>query len=128
MGASQGEAGYLAMGTIKLIIGLVAIVAVIIACAQVIPPEMANVSFQDDLKEVAVLGSSNSFKTDDDLRLAVLNKAKARDIAITPEQVTIQRIGQSGLSGVYVAVDYSVPVSLPGYSLVLHFTPNSGNK
>ncbi|MGA9980532.1 MAG: hypothetical protein WBQ08_18070 [Candidatus Sulfotelmatobacter sp.] len=116
------------MGTVKLIIGLALIVAAIIACAQVVPPEMTNLSFQDDLKEVAVLGTSNQFKTDDDLRLAVLNKAKARDIAITPEQVTIQRMGQSGLSGVYVAVDYSVPVSLPGYPLVLHFTPNSGNK
>jgi hypothetical protein len=116
------------MGTVKLIIGLALIVGAIIAGAQIIPPEMANLSFQDDLKEVAVLGSSNSFKTDDDLRLAVLNKAKARDIAITPEQVTIQRIGQSGLSGVYVAVDYSVPVNLPGYSLVLHFDPSSENK
>ena len=116
------------MGAIKLIIGVVLIVGAVIACAQVIPPEMANLSFQDDLKEVAVLGGSNQFKTDDDLRLAVLNKAKAREIEITPEQVTIQRIGQSGLSGVYVAVDYSVPVNLPGYSLVLHFNPNSGNK
>jgi hypothetical protein len=116
------------MGTVKLIIGLALIVAAIVAGSEIIPPEMANLSFQDDLKEVAVLGGSNSFKTDDDLRLAVLNKAKARDIAITPEQVTIQRIGSSGLSGVYVAVDYSVPVNLPGYSLVLHFDPNSGNK
>lgn len=116
------------MGTVKLIIGVALIVAAIIACAQVVPPEMTNLSFQDDLKEVAVLGTSNQFKTDDDLRLAVLNKAKAREIAITPEQVTIQRMGQSGLSGVYVAVDYSVPVSLPGYSFVLHFTPNSENK
>jgi hypothetical protein len=116
------------MGTIKLIIGFVAIVAAIIACVQVVPPEMTNISFQDDLKEVAVLGGSNQFKTDDDLRLAVLNKAKARSIALTPEQVTIQRMGQPGLSGVYVAVDYSVPVSLPGYSFSLHFTPNSGNQ
>ena len=29
---------------------------------------------------------------------------------------------------VYVAADYSVPVSLPGYSFKLHFTPSSGNK
>jgi hypothetical protein len=29
---------------------------------------------------------------------------------------------------VYVAADYSVPVTLPGYSLTLHFTPSSGNR
>ena len=116
------------MGMIKLIIGLVAIVGAIIACVQVAPPEMANLSFQEDLKEVAALGSSNANRTDDDLRLAVLNKAKAHEIALTPEQVTIQRMGSPGLAGVYVSVDYSVPVNLPGYSFVLHFTPNSGNK
>jgi hypothetical protein len=116
------------MGTIKLIIGFVAIVGAIIACVQVFPPEMTNMSFQDDLKEVAVLGASNANKTDDDLRLAVLNKAREHEIALTPEQVTIQRFGSPGLAGVYVAVDYSVPINLPGYSFVLHFTPNSGNK
>ena len=116
------------MGTIKMIIGLVCIVGAIIACIQVVPPEMTNVSFQDDLKEVAVLGSANVNKTDDDLRLAVLNKAKAREIPITPEQVTIQHFGTVGTAGVYVSVDYTVPVSLPGYSFTLHFTPNSGNK
>jgi hypothetical protein len=116
------------MGAIKMILGLVVIVGAIIACAQIIPPEMSNISFQEDLKEVAALGTASQTRTDDDLRVAVLNKAKAHDIALTPEQVTIQRMGGSGMGGVYVAADYSVPVSLPGYSLVLHFTPNSGNK
>ncbi|HLW86483.1 MAG TPA: hypothetical protein VKR60_14805 [Candidatus Sulfotelmatobacter sp.] len=116
------------MGTFKLILGIAAMVAAIIACVQVIPPEMANFQFQDDLKEVAVLGGSNPNKTDEDLRNAVLLKAKAHDIALTPEQVSVQRIGQPGLAGVYLQADYSVPVNLPGYSLTLHFTPNSGNR
>jgi hypothetical protein len=116
------------MGTFKLILGIVVIVAAVIVCAQVIPPEMTYLSFQEDLKEVSVIGSTNYNKTDDDLRLAVLNKARAHDLAITPEQVTVQRIGQAGLSGVFVQVDYTVPVNLPGYSFELHFTPNSGNK
>ena len=116
------------MGTVKLIVGLVVIVAAVIACAQIIPPEMANFQFQDDLKEVAMMGSSSPNKSDDDLRNAVLSKAKSHDIALTPEQVTIQRIGTPGIGGVYVAVDYNIPVNLPGYSFSLHFTPNSGNK
>jgi hypothetical protein len=40
----------------------------------------------------------------------------------------VTRIGTPGAPAVYVGADYSVPVSLPGYSLVLHFTPSSGNK
>jgi hypothetical protein len=31
-------------------------------------------------------------------------------------------------SVVYVAVDYSVGINLPGYSFNMHFTPDSGNK
>jgi hypothetical protein len=29
---------------------------------------------------------------------------------------------------VYVGVDYTVQVSLPGYTFNMHFTPSSGNK
>jgi len=29
---------------------------------------------------------------------------------------------------VYVAADYTVPVTLPGYEFTLHFNPSSGNK
>ena len=45
-----------------------------------------------------------------------------------PGSVTVQRIGTPGAPAVYVAADYSVPVSLPGYSFTLHFTPSSGNR
>ena len=47
---------------------------------------------------------------------------------LAPEQITVQRIGTPGAPAVFVAADYSVPVSLPGYSFVLHFTPSSGNR
>lgn len=116
------------MGTIKMIIGIVAILAAIIACAQVAPPEVSNLSFQEDLKEIAVLGSANQNKTEDDLRVAVMNKARDHNIPLNPDQITIQRIGSAGMTGVYIGVDYTVQVNLPGYSFVLHFTPNSGNK
>jgi hypothetical protein len=47
---------------------------------------------------------------------------------LTPAQVTVQHIDTPGAPAVYVAADYSVPISLPGYSFTLHFTPSSGNK
>jgi hypothetical protein len=117
-----------AMGTIKLILGFAVVVGVIIAGTQVIPPELANYSFQDDLRQVAVAAGANPNKTDEDLRSAVLNKAKEHDIQLEPRQVTVQRITTPGLSAAYLAADYSVPVNLPGYSFDLHFTPSSGNK
>ena len=118
----------LAMGTIKLILGFAVVVGVIIAGSQVVPHELANYSFQDDLRQVAMAAGGNPNKTDEDLRNAVVTRAKEHDIQLEPRQVTVQRINTPGLSAAYVAADYSVPVNLPGYSFDLHFTPSSGNK
>ena len=116
------------MGTIKAIVGILVIVGIIYGGFQVIPPELGNYAFQDDLKNIAMIGGANPRQTDQDLRDAVLKKAKERDIPLTPEHVTIQRIGTPGALAVYVAADYTVPVSLPGYSFEMHFTPTSGNR
>jgi hypothetical protein len=58
----------------------------------------------------------------------VIKKAQDRQITLAPESVTVTRVGTVGAPAVYLAADYSVPVSLPGYTLNLHFTPSSGNK
>ena len=116
------------MGTLKAITGILAIVAAIYALFQIVPPELANYSFQDDLKNVAMLGGSNPHTTDQELIDQVVKKAQDHQITLAPEAVTVQRIGTPGAPAVYVAADYSVPVSLPGYSFTLHFTPSSGNK
>ena len=116
------------MGTIKAIIGFLAIIFVVYAGFQVIPPEVTNYSFQDDLRSIAMVGSSNPHQTDQDLLNAVIKKAQEHEITLTPEQVTVQRVGTPGLMAVYVAADYNVPINLPGYSFSLHFTPSSGNK
>jgi hypothetical protein len=116
------------MGTLKAIVGFLAVIGVFYAAFQIVPPEMNNYSFQDDLRQVAMMAGANPRETDDDVRTSVLTKAKSHDINLTPEQVTVTRIGTPGAPAVYVAADYSVPVSLPGYDLTLHFTPSSGNK
>ena len=116
------------MGTVKAIIGILAIVACIYALFQIVPPELSNYSFQDDLRTVAMMGGSNPRTTDQQLIDSVILKAKDHEITLAPESVTVQRIGTPGSLAVYIAADYSVPVTLPGYSFVLHFTPSSGNK
>lgn len=116
------------MGTAKALFGFLAIVAVIYACFQIIPPELTNYSFQDDLRDIAMVGGANPHTSDQDLVNSVIKKAQDHQITLAPEQVTIQRIGTPGAPAVYVAADYSVPVTLPGYSFTLHFTPSSGNR
>ena len=116
------------MGTVKAIIGFLAIIGVVYCGFQIIPPELTNYSFQDDLRNIAMVGGANPHQTDQELVDAVMKKAREHDITLAPEQVTIQRIGSPGAPAVYVAADYNVPVSLPGYSFTLHFTPSSGNR
>jgi hypothetical protein len=116
------------MGTVKAVVGFLVIVGAMYAGFQIIPPELANYSFQDDLRNVAMVGGSNPRTTDQELLDSIIKKAQEHQIALTPEHVTVQRIGTPGALAVYVAADYSVPVSLPGFSFNLHFTPSSGNK
>ena len=116
------------MGTVKAIVGFLVIVACVYAGFQIIPPELTNYSFTDDLRNVAMVGGSNPHQTDQDLIDAIMKKAQEHEIPLTPEHITVKRIGTPGAPAVYVAVEYSVPVSLPGYSFVLHFNPSSGNK
>jgi hypothetical protein len=116
------------MGTIKAVIGFLVIIGLVYSAFQVVPPELNNYSFQDDLRNVAMLGGANPHTTDQQLLDEVVKKAQERGITLAPEQVTVQRIGTPGAPAVYLAADYSIPVNLPGYSFILHFTPSSGNK
>lgn len=116
------------MGTIKLITGLLVIVAVVLSLFQIAPPILANYSFQDDLKTIALIDGTNAQKTEEDVRNDVLRKAREHELPVDAKQVTVQRINTPGLAAVYVAVDYAVTINLPAYSFDMRFTPNSGNK
>src|SRR6202140_535006 len=125
---SPGKSRSWDMGTFKATVGFLVIIGAIYVGLQIIPPELSNYSFQDDLRDVAMAGGANSRTTDQQLIEAVIKKGQEHQIVLTSENVTVQHIGTPGLNAVYVAADYSVPVSLPGYSFALHFTPSSGNK
>jgi hypothetical protein len=116
------------MATIKALSGFLAIIFVVVACFEVAPPMMANYSFTDDLRNVALMDSGNFQKTEEDVRNDVMRKVKEQNLPIEPKQITVQRINTPGMSAIYVAADYSVTVSLPFYSFDMHFNPNSGNK
>jgi hypothetical protein len=116
------------MGTLKAIGGFLVLVFVVVALFEVAPPLMANYSFQDDLRQVSMMDGAAYQKTEDDVRNDVMRKVQEHELPIQPKQVTVQRIGSPGMMAVYVAVDYTVTVNLPGYSFDMHFNPTSGNK
>ncbi len=116
------------MGTFKAFFGFLVIIGALYAGFQIVPPELTNYSFQDDLRNVAMVGGANPRTTDQELVDTIIKKAQEHQITLVPENVTVQRIGTPGVNAVYVAADYNVPVSLPGFNFKLHFTPSSGNK
>ena len=116
------------MGTLKALFGILVIAGSIYAGFAIIPPELGNYAFTDDLHDIAMMGGANPHQTEQEIVESVMRKAKEHDIPLTRDHITVQRIGTPGISAVYVAADYSVPVNLPGYSFTLHFTPSSGNK
>jgi len=93
--------------------------------------EVANLELQEDLHDMANqssfrFGNVASTRSDDDYREAVVRKASEYDITLKPSQVTVRR-PDTGTT-LYLAADYSVPVNLPRYSFVLHFSPASDKK
>jgi hypothetical protein len=126
--ASTPEPTGWGMDTIKAVFGIVAIVAVIYGAVEIIPPEMVNYSFQDDLRNISMMAGGNPHESDQDIVASVVKKAHEHQLTLTPEQVTVQRIGTPGAPAVFVAADYIVPIDLQVYQFTLHFTPSSGNK
>ena len=116
------------MGTVKALFGFLVFVGLIYCGFQIIPPELSNYSFQDDLHQIAMVGGANPHETDQEIIDSIVKKASDHQITLAPEQITVQRIGTPGAPAVYVAAEYSVPITLPGYSFTLHFTPSSGNR
>jgi hypothetical protein len=55
----------------------------------------------------------------------VVSQAQALGLPVKPENVRLDRLAPDG-SLKEIAVHYSVTVSLPGYSVDLHFNPQAG--
>ena len=110
------------MEKLKALIGILVIVGGFYYGWNMIPPYFHNLQFQDDLDDVARVATYNS-RTDDELKQAVIKKAKARDILLKEDQITITRIA----SGVAISVKYRVHVEMIGHQADLDFTANSRN-
>jgi hypothetical protein len=94
---------------------------------KIVPPFFSNYELEDAIKTEA-LQSTYSARTEDDVRETIIKQARNYDIALTPKQVHVSRVGGFGNGSLTIEADYSVPVDLPGYSTSLEFHPSSKNK
>ncbi len=102
-------------------------VLVVILCFKLIPPYFSNYEFEDSIKNEALQASYGS-RSEDDIREAVIKEARQYDIQLTSKQVRVTRTGTSGTGTLTIEAQYSVPVSLPGYTTTLDFHPSSSNR
>ncbi|MBZ5549815.1 MAG: hypothetical protein LAO22_17960 [Acidobacteriia bacterium] len=113
----------------KYVFVIAVAVAAIFVAWQFAAPELANVEFQDDLHDLSSQASSRigltTPKSDEELRNIIILKAARYDIELEPKQVTVKRSGSDQALVFFLAVDYTVPINLPGYSVTLHFAPTS---
>jgi len=115
------------MGTLKMIAGFALIVVVAIVGLKIIPPYFSNYEFEDAIKNEA-LQSTYSTRSEEDIRDAIVKRARDFDIQLTSKQVRVSKSGSNGNGSLSIEADYSVPVDLPGYSTTLDFHPSTKNK
>ena len=115
------------MGSLKLIVGLFSIVAVVYLLAELAPPYMSNYQFEDALKTEAQMSTYNN-KSEDAIRDEVYKRAQDLDVPIVREHIRVQRGGVIGNGSVTIEAPYTVHVDLPGYPLDLNFDPTTRNK
>jgi len=115
------------MAKLRLILGFGAFALVALVAFKLIPPFFSNYELEDAIKNEA-LQSTYTTRSEDDVRESVIKHARNYDIALTPKQVRVSRVGGFGQGTLFIEADYSVPVELPGYSTTLTFHPSSQNK
>jgi len=120
------------MRNLTITLGVAALLLVLVTGWQVGACELANVEFQDDMQDIASqvgtrIGLAQMTK-DEELRDAVIRKAKEYGIELDPNQVTVQHSGSGVSATVSLSAEYSALIKLPGLTFRLHLTPSTGSK
>lgn len=113
----------------RYVFWITVVLGVIFVAYQFAAPELANIEFQDDLHDFSTQMSSRigltSPRSDEELRQIIIRRAEKYDIMLEPKQVTVKRSGTDQAPVFFLAVDYTVTINLPGYTVILHYSPTS---
>lgn len=110
------------MKTVKALIGLGVLVAAIYLGWNLIPPYFNDYKLEGAIADEARI-NTYSVKTEEAMRETVVEKAKAFDIHLTTDNVTVTR----GSGTVAIDVNYVVHLDLPVHPVDLTFHTSSTN-
>jgi hypothetical protein len=111
------------MGKLKGLIFLAIVAAGFYVAWNMVPPYFNNYKLQDDLDDIARRNSYTQ-TNEDGVKEIVITKAKADDVTLNAEQVTVTR----GPEGLGISVHYRVHLDMVVRPVDLDFTANSMNK
>ena len=107
----------------RIAAGVVVLAALAYFAAIFSPIYFHNLELQTYVAELAQ-AAENRGKSDDLLRTWVLDKASGLELPVKADNVRIERRGD----GLRIDVRYFVRVTLPGYTVDLHFYPGAGSR
>jgi hypothetical protein len=110
-------------GTIKAILTVAFLVAVIYAGIKIIPVYVNSYELDDYIRQQNPFWVTQHASADA-IRNNILAKAQDLGLPVSAEQVQVS----AGGGRVAVNLDYTVPVDLKVYVLNLHFTPSAENR
>jgi hypothetical protein len=111
------------MGKLKGLIFLGIVAAGVYVGWNMIPPYFNNYQLQDDLDDIARRNSYTQ-TNEDGVKQIVITKAKADDVTLKEENITVTR----GADGLGISVHYRVHLDMVVRPVDLDFTANSMNK
>ena len=107
----------------RIAAGVVVLAALAYFAALFAPIYFHNLELQTYVAELAQ-SAENRGKSDDLLRTWVLEKASWLELPVKADNVRIERRGEE----LRIDVRYFVRVTLPGYTVDLHFYPGAGSR
>jgi hypothetical protein len=110
-------------------LGLAMVLLVGVAAWQITAAYLANSELQSDMNDLAAQNSAriglSPIASEEELRDAVISKAKEHGIQLQPEQMRVHRTLTPGMLGISLAADYAAPVNLLVFSFSIRFAPSS---
>jgi hypothetical protein len=111
------------MKEFKSIFGLLIILVGSFVLYKIVPAYWGDFRLGRLLEEQSMIYTYNG-KSDQEIAMAIAQKASDMDIPLSPEQVRVKR----GFADLAITAEYTVHVDLPGYPLDLNFKTSTKNK
>ncbi len=111
-------------GTLRAIITVAVLAAIVYAATQILPVYVHNYELQDNLRQLSIQAMAGQRPTVESVRNAVLERAHDLDLPVKADDVKVVLTGGK----ITIDLDYTVPIDLKVTTLNLHFTPSAENR